>query len=187
MPDFSKIIYGGATYTVKDEASRSALVELIDSGPKNKIEMTQTQETITKGNITATFDKVAGTITLNGYNTSGNSAIFEFYSGNATDQRYIPAGKYHMSGCPAGGSTSTYRCMLNGISSAVDIGNGVTFTLTAPKYAAYRILISGNCTFNNTMFKPMVCLEELYKISPAFQPYRPSYQELYEMVKALQS
>ena len=83
MPDFSKIVYGGVTYTVKDGASRSALVELIDSGPKNKIEMTQTQETITKGNITATFDKVAGTITLNGYNTSGNSAIFEFYSGNA--------------------------------------------------------------------------------------------------------
>ena len=33
----------------------------------------------------------------------------------------------------------------------------------------------------------MICTVADYKISPAFVPYRPSWQEMYEMIKALQS
>jgi hypothetical protein len=170
-----------------DGLARSALVRIIDDGPKNVLEMTQTQTSITRYGVTATYDKEKGIVTLNGSHvTSDSPAIFEFYSGNASDQREIPPGTYHMSGCPSGGSTNSYRASLNGI-SGVDIGNGAFFTISENKYLAYRILISGNCTFDNMVFRPMVCPEELYKISDAFQPYRPSYQELYEMVKALQS
>ena len=190
MPAYevSKIVYWGNTHILSDEKSRDALVDIIDNGPKNKLECTQTQTSITRYGVTATYDKENGIVTLNGSHiTSDSAAIFEFYSGNASDQRVIPPGTYHMSGCPSGGSTSSYRASLSTISGGVDTGNGAVFTISESKYLAYRILISGNCTFNNMVFKPMVCPEELYKISDAFQPYRPSYQELYEMVKALQS
>lgn len=175
-----------------DGLARSALVRIIDDGPKNVLEMTQTQTTITRtsgsSSMTAVYDKTAGTVTLNGTHYTNDSAFaFEFYTGSAVDTKPIPAGTYHMSGCHAGGSTSTWRAVLTGISGAVDTGNGAIFTLAESQYCAWRILVSGNCTLNDAVFRPMICPEELYKISPAFQPYRPSYQELYDMVKALQT
>lgn len=36
-------------------------------------------------------------------------------------------------------------------------------------------------------FKPMICTKAAWDISQTYQPYRPSYQALYEMVLALQS
>lgn len=194
MPTYevSKIVNGDNTYILSDEKSRDALVDIIDNGPKNVLEMTQTQTTIARtagsSSMTAVYDKTAGTVTLNGtHYTNDSTFAFEFYTGAAVDTKKIPAGTYHMSGCHAGGSTSTWRAVLTGISGVVDIGNGAIFTLSESQYCAWRVLVSGNCTLNNAVFRPMVCPEELYKISDAFQPYRPSYQELYEMVKALQS
>lgn len=172
-----------------DAKQVAALAELIDSGAKNKLEMTSTLTTVTRYGVTATYDKIAGTITLTGSHLSTDTtAIFEFYSGNAVDQRVIPAGTYHLSGCPAGGSTSTFRGALMQITGAVDTGNGATFTLETPQYAAYRILISGNCDFTGGYtFKPMVCLQDVWEISEKFVPYCPSMTDLYAMIKALQT
>ena len=169
-----------------------ALAELIDSGPKNMLEMTQTQTSITRtsGNssMTAVYDKVAGTVTLTGTHYSADSAlIFELYSGSGSDTRPLPAGTYHLSGCYPGGSTSTWRTALTSISGAVDIGDGAFFTLSESMYCAYRILVSGNCTLDGAVFYPMVCPKSLWGASHAFQPYRPSYQDLYNMVKVLQN
>jgi hypothetical protein len=93
--------------------------------------------------VTAVFDPVEGTVTLNGDYNGGSSTIFDFYTGAASDQEKIPAGTYYMSGCPSGGSTSSYRAALNGIPAA-DTGNGVEFTISEPKPLALRILISGS-------------------------------------------
>ncbi|MBO7450687.1 MAG: hypothetical protein J6U54_09985 [Clostridiales bacterium] len=182
------ISYAYKAYVDYDDA----LVELVDSGPKNVLEMTQTQTSITRSNgnssMTAVYDKTAGTITLTGTHYSADSAFaFEFYSGNAVDTRQIPAGTYHLSGCYPGGSTSTWRAVLTNISGAVDIGNGAYFTITEQTYCAYRILVSGNCTLDGAVFYPMVCPKSLWGVSKAFKPYRPSYQDLYNMVKALQN
>lgn len=190
--DISKSAYGGNTYNFKDAKSRAALAEIIDSGPKNVLEMTQTQTSITRSSgtssMTAVYDKNAGTVTLTGTHKSSDSAfIFEFYSGNAVDTRQIPAGTYHLSGCYPGGSTSTWRAALTSITGAVDTGSGADFTITESIYCAYRILVSGNCTLDGAVFYPMVCPKSLWDGSQAFQPYRPSYQDLYNMVKALQN
>jgi len=168
------------------------LAGIIDSGAKNLLEMTQTQTTITRtsGNssMTAVYDKTTGTVTLNGTHYTNDSAfVFEFYTGAAVDTKPIPAGTYHLSGCPAGGSTSTYRAVLTGITGAVDTGNGATFTLAESQYCAWRILISGNCTLNDAVFRPMVTPQDAWEISDAFKPYCPTLSDLYAIVKSYHS
>lgn len=172
----------------KIDANTALLATLIDNGAKNVLQMTQTQTSITRtsGNssVTAVYDKKTGTVTLNGtHYRADNALIFELYSGNAVDTPIIPAGTYNLSGVPAGGSTSTYRASLTQISGAVDTGNGSTFTLANDHYGAYRILVSGDCTLDNIIFRPMICLKSYYDISPAFVPYCPTLPALYAMVQ----
>jgi hypothetical protein len=168
-----------------DAKHDAALVNLIDGGAKNLLEMTQTAETLTRYGVTCTYDKAAGTMTLTGSHAAADSsAIFEFYSGNAANQRVLPAGTYYLSGVPAGGSTSTYRASLTNITGGIDTGNGATFTLAEPKYAAYRILISGDCDFTGGyVFKPMICAKAAWDISDKFVPYCPTNAELYAMIR----
>lgn len=168
-----------------DAKHDSALAELIDGGAKNLLQMTHAAGSITRYGVTCTWDQDAGTMTLTGSHAQGTeAAIFEFYSGNAADQRVLPVGEYHLSGVPAGGSTSTYRASLTGISGGVDTGNGAAFTLTEPKYAAYRILISGDCDFADGLtFEPMICLQAAWDISHDFVQFAPSNAELYAMIR----
>jgi hypothetical protein len=148
--------------------------------------MTHAAGSVTRNGVTCTWDPDAGTMTLSGTHTSSDAAaIFEFYSGNAVNQKVLPAGTYRLSGCPAGGSTSTYRAAMTSIQGAVDTGNGATFTLSEPIYGAYRILISGNCDFTTpAVFKPMVCPQDAYDISDKFVPYCPTLADLYALVKS---
>lgn len=168
---------------------RSVLADLIDSGAKNLLEMTQTQTSITRtsgsSSMTAVYDKSAGTVTLTGQHYTGDAAFaFEFYAGAAVDTKPIPAGTYHLSGAYPGGSTSSYRAVLTGISGAVDIGNGATFTLTASQYAAWRILVSGDCTLDGAVFRPMICTQAAWAISQQFVPYVPTLADLYKLVES---
>lgn len=172
-----------------DSKHIAALAELIDSGAKNKVHITRTTLTDTKRGITATFDPDAGTIELNGDHDGTGGAIFELYSGNAADQPKLPPGTYHLSGCPAGGSTSTYRVSLATSISATDVGDGVDFTITDAAALAPRILISepsgSSISFNHEIVKIMVCTEAAWNISHKFVPYCPSLSDLYAMIDAL--
>lgn len=165
------------------------LADIIDGGAKNKIEMTHAAGSVTRNGVTCTWDPDAGTMTLTGSHAAADSAaIFEFYSGSAVNQRVLKAGKYRITGCPTGGSTSTYRAALTQISGAVDTGNGATFTLANDQYGAYRILVSGNCDFSTpAVFYPMVCPQDAYEISDAFVPFCPTLAELYNTVKSYHS
>ena len=162
------------------------LAYIVDSGAKNKMPMTHASGSITRYGVTCTWDSDAGTMTLSGSHVStDSSAIFEFYSGNAADQKLLAAGTYHLSGVPNGGSTQTYRAALASVTGGADTGNGADFTITQPVAMAYRILVSGNVTFNNMVFKPMICDKKAFEISDKFVPYKPSNQDLYEMILAL--
>lgn len=175
--------------TTRVSDDEQVLKDLIDTGAKNLLEMTQTQTSITRtsgsSSVTAVYDKIAGTVTLTGQHYAGDSTlIFEFYSGAAADTKVLPAGSYHMNGSLAGGSTSTYRAALTSISGTTDTGSGVDFTLTEPHYAAYRIFVSGDCTFSGDVFRPMICTEDAWKISHDSVPYTPTLRDLYLLVKS---
>lgn len=171
------------------ERNQDLLAEIIDGGAKNKIEMTHAAGSATRYGVTCTWDPDAGTMTLTGSHAAGDSAaIFEFYDGNAVDQRALQPGTYRITGCPPGGSTSTYRAALTSITGAVDTGSGGTFTVSEAHYGAYRILVSGNCDFSTpAVFYPMVTPQGAYEISNAFKPYCPTLQELYQKVKSYHS
>lgn len=175
--------------TIRVSDDENVINDLIDTGAKNLLEMTQTQTSITRtsgsSSVTAVYDKIAGTVTLTGQHYTGDSTlIFEFYSGAAADTKVLPAGSYHMCGSLAGGSTSTYRAALTSISGTTDTGSGVDFTLTEPHYAAYRIFVSGDCSFNGDVFRPMICTQDAWKISQDIVPYTPTLRDLYLLVKS---
>lgn len=168
-----------------DAAHDTLLADLIDGGAKNLLPMTHAAGSTTKNGVTCTWNPDDGTMTLTGSHAAGaDSCIFEFYAGSAADQKVIPAGTYHLSGVPAGGSTSTFRAALTDISGAVDTGNGADFTLSSPHYAAYRILISNACDFTGgVVFRPMICAKVAWNVSDKFVPYCPSPAELYAMIR----
>ncbi len=166
-----------------DTAQVAKIADIMNSGAKNLLRITQINLTRTINGVTATYDPVAGTVELNGTYDGGSGTIFELYTGAASDQAKIPAGTYHMSGCPAGGSNNSYRVSLNGI-TAVDSGDGVDFTISEPKALAARILISGTPpVFNHMVFKMMVCEKSDYDASHAFAPYCPTAYEMYAASK----
>lgn len=158
----------------KDEA---ALVELVDEGAKNLLIVTATSQTVNGVTFTVNVD---GTVTANGTSTATISFVL-----NSTVS--LESGSYVLSGCPSGGSWNSYylTARSNGSwLSAPDFGNSAPINGTVSQVA---ISIAPGQVLNNLTFKPMLCTAASYAISPAFAPHRPSYQELYEMVKALQA
>lgn len=70
-----------------------------------------------------------------------------------------------------------------------NIANKATFTIpnnVVGLWIRIRVPVaSGNV--DNVVVTPMICTKAAWDISHEYQPYRPPYQELYEMVKALQA
>jgi hypothetical protein len=139
--------------------------------------ITATSQTVNGVTFTVNVD---GTVTANGTSTATISFVL-----NSTLR--LESGSYVLSGCPSGGSWNSYylTARSNGSwLSAPDFGNSAPINGTVSQVT---ISIMSGQVLNNLTFKPMLCTAASYAISPAFAPYRPSYQELYEMVKALQA
>lgn len=124
-----------------------------------------------------------GTITANGQATA-NSTLYIWR--NATPPPPLPS-VINISGIPEGGSSTTFGIQFVTSNLTKDIyTTNETFAVTGtPTRLALRVFSGYNA--QNLIFSPMVCSAEDYDLSPTFQPYRPSYQELYDMVKALQT
>ena len=176
--------------TAADTNHDAALASVIDGESKNLMPIANQRTSETKRGITAVYDPIAGTVTLTGTHDGTGDANFYCYIGNAADQKAIPAGEYHLSGVPAGGSTATYVLILTNL-NAYDDGNGKDFTLnsagTLAPYIRVRKPEGQDVTFDNVVFRPMVCAKSAYAISPKFVPYHPSVAEMYAMIKALQA
>lgn len=174
-----------------DAAHDTLLADLIDGGAKNIMPMSNPLTTETKRGITATYDFDAGTITLNGTHDGTGDATFYLYEGNASDQKVIPAGSYHLSGCPAGGSTDTYCLIVNNVGGSpaykLDTGSGQDFTITSDGRMAPIIRVrkpaGQTVSFDNVVFQPMICLQAAYKISHKPVPHCPTLSELYAMIR----
>lgn len=156
----------------------AVLVELVDGGAKNKL-LIGTPTSVPSG-LTCVRNN-DGTYTVSGTLAAANSISFSI---DTID------GDLVLSGCPEGGGNDTYllRITKSGsqVTGSVDTGNGSdVFTIDGTGYALGIRLAAG--TYNDLVFKPMLCSKTEWDISRSYQPYRPSYQELYEMVLALQS
>lgn len=161
---------------LKDEA---ALIELIDSGPKNRIHFDYPDNFAG-----LTFTKNAdGSVTVNGTATATGYLVADQISPVSPDAEMV------LTGCPAGGGGESYAIVIATREPEqyfADIGNGWSGKIGGT-ISEVRIVFIQGATIDNLTFKPMLCTAEYYAISPKFVQYRPSYQELYEMVKDLQA
>ena len=167
----------------KDEA---ALIELIDGGAKNVLKFDGLSTTNVQG-VNFTFNS-NGTVTVKRVSTGTSNAIASLQlNGNDVHIDDYCNGAYQLSGCPVDGSQSSYELdATNGTYAVRDYGDGVTFTDKGSNTNIYiRILVRKDFDGEVT-FKPMICSKAVWDISQTYQPYRPSYQELYERVVALE-
>lgn len=165
----------------KDEAS---LVELVDGGAKNHINNTLSSGTIPYSNISYTVN-TDKSITIIGGTATANADIVIPFSVNTS-------GTYVLTGGAVGGGSATYKAQIALYPSMANIvalfDNTYTETeLSTGTDYAFRFRVYPGQTVPDCTIYPMICTKSAWDISHEYQPYRPSYQELYEMVKTLQA
>lgn len=120
----------------------------------------------TTNGITFTFNPATGEITVNGTATDLAHCVL---AGSTMNPYDLPEGEYILSGCPSGGSASSYMLKLQAASSPNssilnfdDYGNSVRFVINEhvssyPNIGTnYYIRIAKGYTANNLVFKPML-------------------------------
>lgn len=174
-----------------EAADRAALAELIDGTAKNRLPITSV-DSLKQLNTYGTWENNVYThssgvvftvnddmsITANGTASGANAVLVLSMPGGFS----IGEGEWVLSGCPVGGSGTTYNITIAGTAS--DTGSTAEFTSVSAKLV--RLYVLSGVTVDRLVFKPMVCSKAAWKISQRYQPYRPNYAELYAMVQALQ-
>ena len=180
--------------SVKSRFSKEdALVEVINSGPKNRANPlaaegynSQTSFPINFGGVKASYDSSTGAIV-----TSGTA-------GNSTTTMRIPitltVGKsYRLSGCPANGSSTSYRLDIRtaGTNTVIVSDYGDETPDDPPIFTAvqanYDLCIRYYKTTSAAQtFYPMVCLSEWHTLTGTFVQYRPSWDEMWAIIQSNQ-
>lgn len=188
--DISEVQNAQSDLETAEAADRAALVELIDGAAKNRLPFSDLAaiKAINTGGTWSgnvyTWNGVSFTInddfsvTVDGTATGGNAVLVLSRLGGYT----MPEGNWILSGCPEGGSGTTYNITIAGTAS--DTGSTAEFTSVSAKLV--RLYVLSDVTVDRLVFKPMVCSKVAWDISQEYQPYRPNYAELYAMVQALQ-
>lgn len=112
---------------------------------KNKCKITISSQTKNGLDVVVNADK---TILINGTATANTLILL-------SEEFNIPSGTYCLSGCPQGGSSSTYKLYLNGVSGQ-DLGEGKIITLSTEENTCAVINISKGVVCNNLLFKPQL-------------------------------
>lgn len=162
-----------------------AIIEQVDGGAKNHVNYNNTL-------------KLSGSSTVIEANSDTSFTIIDTTTGS-TRFYYIPftvkEGDYIVSGCPLAGTDATYRVEVRDqaltqiIPNSADYGLGSDIMHLAA--GTYCVVIRLDSTYatpaTGIVFFPMICTIADWSVSKAYQSYRPSYQELYEMVLAIQT
>ena len=122
---------------------------------RNLFPFPYSSETVTTSGITFTVNE-DGSVTLNG--TATASVAFGIVSSSKTTV-ILPKGEYFLSGCPAGGSPSTYSIVLRNMDSSFriyDTGEGTHFTVSEPMQIHCTIYILKGKNVDGLVFKPMI-------------------------------
>lgn len=133
-------IVDGVQTTVKEIRGKTVATE-------NLIPYPYTETTRTANGVTFTVNS-DGSVTVNG--TATSDADFMLLRGPI--QSYSES--YFLSGCPTGGSDTTYY-ISESFTASKDTGNGVVFN-NLPSDQAWRIVIKSGTTVNNLVFRPML-------------------------------
>ena len=147
--------FNGATDSVVEFSSIEDLFEFPFSIEESKNLLPNTMTTQTIGGITFTVNS-DGTVAASG--TSSDYTWSAYVNENGIS---LPAGSYVLSGCPEGGSSTTYRLQAfsgdpsNPTLTVNDYGEGASFTLSDASIVKVRMLIKGEI---DETFSPMIKL-----------------------------
>lgn len=133
-------IVDGVQTTVKEIRGKTVATE-------NLIPYPYAETTKTANGVTFTVNS-DGSVTVNG--TATSDADFMLLRGPI--QGYSES--YFLSGCPSGGSDTTYYISEN-FTASKDTGNGVVLN-NLPSDQVWRIVIKSGTTVNNLVFRPML-------------------------------
>lgn len=167
-----------------DNTIKQEIAALIDDGAKNRLNVFATASQSING-IQWTIN-ADGTVSATG-TASANS--FLYLIPNNTN---ISFGiETHISGCPSGGSSSTYEIQVAMIGGTTyhDYGDGETI----PSTYVYRYFVccvrSGQNipTSSPLIFRPMICDKWKYDLTSLFIPYSPSNAELAALIRQYHS
>lgn len=163
---------------IKAGTLKGALMESVNDvlGAKNLLEITAESQTI--NGVTFTVDKQAGTITITGTATGASSI-------NICKFNYEAGVSYILTGCPEGGSGTTYKMKANVDASFIDYGSGANVEFSTNRTEDLSILVSKNYSApsGGLVFRPM--LRPAAYESATFAPYAKSNRELTEEVEML--
>ena len=196
-PTFQPYARTNRELTVLTDEDRAALAELIDGGAKNLMKLGFTHKSA--GSQTADMTADGNGIIVNGNRSTTTDTILAYdlvtNQSNMLDTRYtLPAGKYVIPS--TGTSDLRYQVYCHDGTNYQSLGytmiNPLEFEYTLAlkalyPYIAYRLWASRVSSFDNFTTYPMVCTKAAWDISQTFQPYRPSWQEMYERIVALES
>ncbi len=123
-----------------------------------------------------------GTVTVNGTATAGVNFHVRQHDGFN-----IPSGKFTLSGCPIGGSSTTYYIIASFDNNNTyagdmcDYGSGVTkdFSNKAFTQANVVICIRQGAVCNNLVFKPMLNYGDI-------KPYDPYIESIYQLPQTVE-
>ena len=118
-----------------------------------------------------------GTITVNG--TASNDCYFALIDTDYAQALPFPV---RLSGCPSGGSSSTYRVYTRKVNQdlAYDTGNGVVLN-DINNGSTINIAVSTGVSIDHMVFKPMITLASQPNSDYAhYQPYAMTNRELTE-------
>lgn len=140
--------------TIGKLATRSEMAVL---GAKNLLPNSMINHTTNGVTFSVAADHV---ISLTGTTTGNIDSTTGGLIGNISN---LPKGKYKLTGCPTGGSSSTYRLVIVSNTSpatyAIDTGEGADFEVTdSITWGNVYIRINTGVNMNNKVFKPMIRL-----------------------------
>lgn len=184
--DSAKVAQYDSTTELEAE-DRAALVELVDSGAKNIADMSKSTFTSTqKDGVTVTLS--GDSIISSGNSGTGTNNFFNVYFKSTTDA-LIPSGTWVAALIGTGIDNFRIEVYDNTKSDMVkgEFGQALKFTIGNGATGSYVRITTKPSTDCTGSFKLLICSPAAWDISQTYQPYRPSYQELYEMVKALQA
>ena len=163
---------------VSDSDIRGYIAGLINDSAKNRLNVFQTASQ-TINNVVWTIN-ADGTVTANGL-ASANS--FLYLIPNNSNIAFGVA--THISGCPSGGSASTYEIQVAQTGGTIyhDYGDGEDIPYDYV-YRYFVCCVRSGYNADNLVFRPMICDTWKYLITPVFVPYSPTNAELAALIRS---
>ena len=173
--------------TVLTDEDRDSLIELVDGGAKNKLHYNGISAP-SGDTANISFSCSGDTITITGSTSSNAAWCYLTLNGSIVTVNDFCNGKYFLSSERTGSGTADVFAYESGVGQfADDSGNGVVIPNKSTSNAV-RIMVNipKDATVNITL-KIMICTAADWAVSLAFVPYRPSWQEMWDAIQALQS